>query len=139
MRVGVKESESVSVSANMLNPESVVPSSRRREQCESADHGAADGGAPFGRWLDRPLDAAIARLTGGVSPAAFAGAFFDWALHLSLSPDKQRDLASRAVLGALKNLAYAWTAASAEASDPCACARPQDNRFRAPDWQKFPF
>src|SRR5574341_683789 len=47
--------------------------------------------------LDRPLHAALARLTAGVSPAALGLAWADWVQHLLVSPDKQLELAGKAV------------------------------------------
>ena len=37
----------------------------------------------FGDIVDRSVHAATARFTGGMSPAALAGAYMDWALHLA--------------------------------------------------------
>src|SRR5689334_17939460 len=51
-----------------------------------------DVDSPFA-LLDRAVHAAIARLTGGLSPAALALAFFDWSVHLAASPGKQLALA----------------------------------------------
>ena len=39
--------------------------------------------------LDHAVHAEIARFTGGLSPAAIALAFADWAIHLAASPGKQ--------------------------------------------------
>src|SRR5262245_37483094 len=39
--------------------------------------------------LDRSMTAEIARFTGGLSPAALALAFADWAIHLAASPGKK--------------------------------------------------
>ncbi len=39
--------------------------------------------------FDRPLHAATARLTAGLSPTALMQAYGDWAPHLLFSPDKQ--------------------------------------------------
>ena len=47
--------------------------------------------------FDRPLHAAIARLTGGLSPAALMQAHADWVQHLFFSPDKQAALVEKAV------------------------------------------
>src|SRR5215831_16694686 len=52
-----------------------------------------DTGSSFAD-LDRASHAAIARLTGGLSPAALGLAFFDWWVHLAASPGKQLSLAS---------------------------------------------
>ena len=43
--------------------------------------------------FDRPLHAALARLTAGLSPSALFQAYADWAQHLLFSPDKQLELA----------------------------------------------
>ena len=45
---------------------------------------------------DRAVHAAMARMTGGLSPAALAGAYVDWAVHLAFAPGKQMQLAGKA-------------------------------------------
>lgn len=50
--------------------------------------------------FDRPLHAALARLTGGVSPAALTQEYVYWAPHFLLSLDKQLSMAERAVRSA---------------------------------------
>ena len=42
--------------------------------------------------LDRPLHAAMARVTAGISPAALSQAYADRLEHFAFSPDKQREL-----------------------------------------------
>ena len=46
--------------------------------------------------LDRGVHAGIARLTFGLSPAALADAYMDWAAHLAISPGKQVELSAKA-------------------------------------------
>jgi polyhydroxyalkanoate synthase len=89
--------------------------------------------------LDRTLRAGLARLTGGLAPSALAGAFFDWAVHLAASPGKQLELVEQAVNAAIENGKFAMQCAQGAAHDPCRCALAQDNRFRAIEWQRFPF
>src|SRR5271169_5315163 len=89
--------------------------------------------------LDRAAHAAISQATLGISPAALGGAFFDWWVHLAFSPGKQADLAQQAIAGTADNLAFAAQSASGSPSDPSERALPHDDRFRAPDWQAFPF
>ena len=44
------------------------------------------------RALDQTKEAAIARLTGGLSPAALSLAVADWLIHLSSAPGKRLQL-----------------------------------------------
>ena len=89
--------------------------------------------------LDRRVHAAISQFTAGESPAALAGAFFDWWVHLAPSPGKQIDLARQAMSAIADDFAFAVQSALDARGDPCACALSHDDRFRAPDWQAFPF
>jgi polyhydroxyalkanoate synthase len=90
--------------------------------------GAADA-------IDRSFHAALARMTGGVSPAALALAFADWQLHLLASPGKQASLAGRAIQNAFR-LADAMVPRHAD-FQPWSAIRPQegDRRFSSPDWE----
>jgi polyhydroxyalkanoate synthase subunit PhaC len=89
--------------------------------------------------LTRDVHAAISQATFGLSPAALAGAFFDWWVHLALAPGKQIDLAQLAVAGAADNVVFAARSALRSAGDPSEYALPHDERFRTPEWQYFPF
>lgn len=93
---------------------------------------------PFSEW-DRSLRAALGEVTGGLSPAALAEAYFDWAIHLMASPGKQFELATKAAADAMENVQFAAACALGGKQDSCACALPQDHRFRAPEWQAAPF
>jgi polyhydroxyalkanoate synthase len=44
------------------------------------------------RTLDRAKEASLARMTGGVSPAAMTLAFSDWLIHLASAPGKRMEL-----------------------------------------------
>ena len=89
--------------------------------------------------LDRAGHSAISQATAGLSPAALTGGFFDWSVHLALSPGKLADLAQQAIAGAAENLTFAAQSVFDASCDPCKRALPHDDRFRAPDWQAFPF
>ena len=59
-----------------------------------------------GLSFDRPLHAALARLTVGLSPSALFQAYTDWAQHLLFSPDKQLELAEESVRNWIQFLEY---------------------------------
>jgi polyhydroxyalkanoate synthase len=95
--------------------------------------------ASAARDIDHAFRAGIARFTGGLAPSALAGAYFDWAVHLVASPGKQLELVGQAVAAAVESAGFAARCARGGSTDPCGCALPQDNRFRAAQWQQFPF
>lgn len=51
---------------------------------------------------DRALHAATARFTAGVSPAALAQAYLDWATHLAWAPGKRARLVDKAMRKAMR-------------------------------------
>lgn len=73
---------------------------------------------------DRTVNATLGKLTGGVSPAGLSVAWTDWAAHVALSPERQKDLITAACGGALAN-------AMNEAD--------QDKRFAHPFWNLPPY
>ncbi|MBR1205170.1 MULTISPECIES: alpha/beta hydrolase [unclassified Bradyrhizobium] len=87
------------------------------------------------RDLDRATAAAMARITGGLSPAALWLAYSDWAMHLGAAPGKQLELAL--------DLWQDWTRLFGEAMQPAADHQSerslQDDRFRGDAWQQFPY
>ena len=88
--------------------------------------------------LDRTLHTQLARLTQGISPAALVGACMDWLAHLAMSPGKQQELATKAVRKSLR-LWLHTTSAAHRHGKPCIEPLPQDRRFDAPEWQRWPF
>jgi polyhydroxyalkanoate synthase subunit PhaC len=56
--------------------------------------------------FDQRFHAAIARLTGGLSPLALRQAYTDWAEHLLMSPDKQAALVHDAAAAWARFLTY---------------------------------
>ncbi|WP_043920664.1 PHA/PHB synthase family protein [Jannaschia aquimarina] len=89
--------------------------------------------------LDRASRAALARLTGGVSPHSIIAAWQDWALHLSRSPGRQLELAELFAANFAKLGAHGMGAALPEGADPPFEPRPYDHRFDHPSWEKPPF
>lgn len=92
---------------------------------------------PFG--FDQPFHAAMARLTGGLSPLALGQAYADWAQHLVLSPDKQTELVQKATRKWQRLFAYCTRAPVDSACPVCIEPLPQDKRFAGEPWQRWPF
>jgi polyhydroxyalkanoate synthase len=90
--------------------------------------------------FDREFRAQVAQMTAGLAPTAFTTAWADWAMHLALSPAKQRDLLQDAAERAQDTWAFALRAlAGAPVSPFDGYGGDPDRRFDAPDWSKFPF
>ena len=89
---------------------------------------------------DRALHAATARFTAGVSPAAVAEAYLDWATHLAYAPGKRIQLLDKAFRKAARfgNYLQRYAMAGGQKED---CIEPlaQDHRFTDDDWRKWPF
>jgi polyhydroxyalkanoate synthase subunit PhaC len=89
---------------------------------------------------DRSLHAAAARVTGGLSPAALAQAYLDWATHLANAPGKRMQLVDKAVRKAVRFANYASRcAAHGGKAECCIEPLPQDRRFAGDDWHQWPF
>ncbi|MFO1377083.1 MAG: alpha/beta fold hydrolase [Steroidobacteraceae bacterium] len=85
--------------------------------------------------VDREFRAALAKLTGGLSPADYGAAWLDWWLHLTSSPAKQAELAQLAMAKATDVMTFMTKAVTGQAQE----APSSDRRFADPAWQKFPF
>lgn len=101
-------------------------------------HGS-DAGEQSRLSFDRPLHAAIARLTMGVSPAALFQAYTDWAQHLLFSPDKQIELVKEAANNWMHFLEYCPKALIDPDCEACVELAPNDKRFAADTWRRWPF
>src|SRR5690242_3705741 len=89
---------------------------------------------------DRSLHAALARATGGLSPAALGSAYLDWAVHLAGAPGKRVQLFDKAVRKSIRFANYATRCAlEAGRSEPCIEPLSQDRRFAGENWQAWPF
>ena len=87
------------------------------------------------RMLDRASRAAVARMTGGVSPHSIFAAWSDWAMHLSRSPGRQLELAEHAAQNAGKLANFAQNPAGEAPFKPS----DYDHRFTDQSWAKLPF
>ena len=89
--------------------------------------------------IDRIVQTNVARLSGGISPAALALAFLDWGMHLATAPGKATELTLKAARKG-QRLAASAAAELAGADDaPAIEPLPSDHRFRSPEWDKPPF
>ncbi|MGJ5620913.1 PHA/PHB synthase family protein [Sulfitobacter sp. MF3-043] len=89
--------------------------------------------------MDRAIRAAVARVTGGISPHSASEAWSDWALHLSRSPGRQLELAERAQSNMLKTLRYSTSALLGKESPAPFAPKDYDHRFADLSWKKAPF
>lgn len=90
--------------------------------------------------LDYVAHSNIARATGGLSPAALAEAFADWAIHLAISPGKQFELTVKGARKWARLMRMASNAAiNALECAPCIDPLPQDRRFAGEEWRQWPY
>jgi polyhydroxyalkanoate synthase subunit PhaC len=93
--------------------------------------------------MDRSLHAAVARFTVGLSPAALAHAYLDWATHLAFAPGKRFQLIDKSLRKTLRLANYAWQCAlhgdKEHPPSPCIEPLPQDRRFDGEAWQNWPY
>ncbi len=101
----------------------------------------ADAAGQLAELVDRTAHAAMARLSFGLSPAALAVAWADWAAHLAVSPGKQMHLLEKAWRKQSRLWQYAMRCALTQDGSPEPCIEPlvQDKRFRGDAWQKPPY
>ncbi|MBB5049607.1 polyhydroxyalkanoate synthase [Rhodopseudomonas rhenobacensis] len=119
----------------MPQPE-IAPAFLRAAPIEAAVGAEAAELSPSER-ADRLFHAALARLTGGISPAALRLAYIDWLLHLLSAPARRLDIAQAAMQAAGQ-----FAVAAAELpKTPWASIKPPpgDRRFTGPGWELPPF
>jgi polyhydroxyalkanoate synthase len=90
--------------------------------------------------FDHATRAMLARMTNGLSPAALAAVWADWAVHLTLAPGKRSKLFEKAMRKNLRFQKYALECAASGGKAPC-CIEPlaQDRRFSDEAWQQPPY
>ncbi|MEN2988073.1 alpha/beta fold hydrolase [Tistrella sp. BH-R2-4] len=71
-------------------------------------------GAAVRDTVDRAVHAAMARVTGGLSPASLADAWSDWMVHLMSAPGKRAELVEKAMRKATRLGSYAVHRAGAD-------------------------
>jgi polyhydroxyalkanoate synthase len=130
-----------------VEPRRKLPSSARPHDDEPTQPPEESAMGILPEVIDRSFHASIARLTGGLSPASLAGAFSDWAVHLTFAPGKQMRLVEKLARKQARFMGYTLQPAcwmppwSAEAQPAPRCIEPlpQDRRFSEPQWRAWPF
>ena len=91
--------------------------------------------------VDRSTHASVARFTAGLSPAALAEAYLDWATHLTFAPGKRMQLADKAARKAMRFSSFALRCMLKGGGPHALCIEPlpQDKRFADEAWQKWPY
>lgn len=89
--------------------------------------------------LDRLFHSLISRFTRGLSPAALTLAYLDWLVHLSTHPGTRVRLTEEILRKWLRLAAYAARSSVDPHAEPCIEPLPGDNRFDAPQWQRWPY
>src|SRR5258705_3858238 len=89
---------------------------------------------------DRALHAMLARLSGGISPAALLLAYLDWLSHLASSPQRQIEIAQDALVDTRRFFEASQRFFSPR-QGPWSLIKPQpqDKRFGRPEWEHPPF
>lgn len=89
---------------------------------------------------DRAFHAAVARLTGGISPVALSLAFMDWAWHLAAAPQRQLEIGQEAMHNAGRLFRAAGRVTEPDRL-PWSLVKPQaqDHRFAKPEWESPTF
>ena len=87
--------------------------------------------------VSRQFLATLAKLTGGLSPQAFGGAWVNVLTRLAVAPGRQAELARSALQKSLALAQFSGAALKGEA--PRAVGTPYAQRFADPAWSKFPF
>jgi polyhydroxyalkanoate synthase len=94
----------------------------------------------LGDIINRSFHAGAARFTGGLSPAALTHAYLAWATHLVDAPGKRLQIIDKAVRKNVRFANYAMRyAMSGGKTECCIEALPQDKRFAAEEWQRWPY
>ncbi|HSD53325.1 MAG TPA: alpha/beta fold hydrolase [Burkholderiales bacterium] len=94
---------------------------------------------------DRMVNVALSPVWQGVSPLALAKCYLDWGMHMAMSPGKQQWLAAKAARKMHRLMLYGsewWRVRIDPKAGPveaCIEPLPQDQRFRDPLWQTFPY
>jgi poly[(R)-3-hydroxyalkanoate] polymerase subunit PhaC len=143
MPVAARPSERHAIAQSASSPRHIKPAAWADTKASRKEHNAAEQAeqhdAPADNTLDRLLHSSLARLTGGLSPAALGAAYFDWATHLAFSPHKQLELGQKAARQWLRWMIQAQKEGLSGDVPPCIEPLPTDRRFAGDAWRQWPF
>lgn len=90
--------------------------------------------------MDRSSNAMTAKVTKGLSPSSLTAAYLDWLTHIMAAPGKRMQLGEKATNKWMRLMRLVLQCA-AGGGDGQSCIEPleQDRRFRAKEWQQWPF
>ncbi|HEU4853202.1 MAG TPA: alpha/beta fold hydrolase [Telluria sp.] len=88
---------------------------------------------------DLLLNAWIGRFTQSVSPVAVGNAYADWFSHFALAPSKHEQLVLQGIDNMMKLAQLAYKSCNGDCDYTCIEPLPQDRRFDAPQWKRYPF
>ncbi len=89
--------------------------------------------------LDRSIEASIAQFSFGLSPAALALAYADWAIHLAAHPGLTTALAAKAWRKSTRMAVNATRSLVDPKAAPVVEPLPDDHRFSSANWQAVPY
>ena len=153
MTTALVKRATVSPIADALRSPALVPADREMAAHANSNadtNTAAEAGdgrdsyavTALGDIVDRSLHAALARYTLGLSPAALANAYLDWATQITFAPGKRMQLIDKASRKAIRFANHVSRCALESGQDkPARCIEPlpQDRRFEGEEWQKWPY
>jgi polyhydroxyalkanoate synthase len=84
---------------------------------------------------DRAFHAMLARITGGISPAALLLAYTDWLSHLAAAPQRRMEISQDAMLAARRFAECALHYYSAQGPWSQIKPQAQDHRFDGVEWE----
>lgn len=89
--------------------------------------------------IDRAIHAVEGKMTNGLSPASIMVAYFDWLVHMAHSPGKMGEMSENFARKSQDFVTWAARASMDENVPDFIQPLAKDRRFRADEWQKFPF
>ncbi len=87
----------------------------------------------------RAFLATLAQWTGGLSPQAFGGAWFNVLARMTTTPGRTLSVARSALGKSLALAQFAGTAVRSGQTAPEAAGTPYESRYADPAWARFPF